>query len=169
LPRLASNAKAVPAAFRREIADHVEDERARFFSAARMRRIGGGAAVGAAGAAGFAFGYYVLGPAIFDPIFDAINQQDRDAFANDINDFNSHHGNPNPNPAPNPSPNPSDPDGNDDDGNDSITDGEHTKNPNPANLPKHEKGQKRKKVDQDGEKGDQRRPYRRTSPKKKCK
>ena len=43
--------------------------------------------------------------------------------------------------------------------------GEHTKNPRPSNLPKHEEGQTRKKRDYGGEKGDERRdPPRRKPP-----
>jgi len=43
----------------------------------------------------------------------------------------------------------------DDPGNDPTEDAkEHTKNPRPSNLPKHEKGQKRKQTDAGGEKGD---------------
>ena len=45
----------------------------------------------------------------------------------------------------------------------SITyEAEHTSNQNPANLEKHQKGQKRKRTDKPGgEKGDKRRPFRR--------
>jgi len=46
-------------------------------------------------------------------------------------------------------------------GSDPIEDAEHTKNPRPSNLPKHEKGEERRKTDKGGEKADPcRRPAR---------
>jgi RHS repeat-associated protein len=50
--------------------------------------------VGAAAWAGFTFGYYVLAPILVDAIFDAINESEREAFAEDIEAFNEEHADP---------------------------------------------------------------------------